>query len=398
MMMTVTPPSTSLQTVSVALAGCPRTYPIIIGAGVLNNLPLLLKIHVFKNNQSGKVLIVTDKTVAGLYLNTVENSLKAEGVLTQTFVVPTGEIAKTADQLSQLYEACHAFGISRRDVVLALGGGVVGDLSGYAAATYYRGCQFVQVPTTLLAQVDSSVGGKVAVNFKDVKNAIGTFYQPSLVVADTACIETLPQRERLAGLAEMVKYALIEQAALGNETPLTAETSFLAHYEAVGSNWAENLPSLIANCCQLKAAVVARDEQESAASDDATGRVCLNLGHTFAHAYESALGYGVLLHGEAVAIGLMQAFWLAERLHLVSTQTANRVQNLLETLNLFPIALPKLPTVDELVALMRKDKKVLKADGLRFVLPTDPIGSLVVDDTVPVADVIAVLERYHHAI
>jgi 3-dehydroquinate synthase len=393
-MTTNTPPST---VVSVALTGCPRTYPIYIGSGLLLQLPSLLKKYVFNQGTTGKIILVTDETVAGFYLSTVVTALKSAEMLVETVMVPAGETAKTADQLTRIYEACHLFGMTRRDAIIALGGGVVGDLAGYAAATYYRGCQFVQVPTTLLSQVDSSVGGKVAINFKNVKNSIGTFYQPQLVVADTACIETLPVRERLAGLAEMLKYALIEQVALASTTPLNPEASFLALYEQVGANWTTQLPTLIARCCQLKAAVVARDEQESAPAHDATGRVCLNLGHTFAHAYESALGYGVLLHGEAVAIGLMQAFWLSERLGLIEKSTADRVQRLLEALGLFPVALPVLPKPTDLVALMRKDKKVLKADSLRFVLPQMPMGNLLVHDTVPVADVLAVLYRYHQA-
>ena len=390
-----TPPKATPTVVSVSLAGCPRTYPILIGAGLLAQLPNLLKTHVFNNTSVGKLVLVTDETVAGFYLSTVVTTLKSAEIKVETLIVPAGETAKTADQLTRIYETCHAFGMTRRDAIVALGGGVVGDLAGYAAATYYRGCQFVQVPTTLLSQVDSSVGGKVAINFKEVKNAIGTFYQPQLVVADTACIETLPERERLAGLAEMIKYALIEQAALGSTASLNPEPSFLAFYEQLGAHWMTQLPTLIARCCKLKATVVARDEQESAPANDATGRVCLNLGHTFAHAYESALGYGVLLHGEAVAIGMMQAFWLSERLGLVEPSTSARVQRLLETVSLFPIALPAIPNSAELVALMRKDKKVLKADSLRFVLPQAPISSLLVHDTVPVADVLAVLDRYH---
>jgi 3-dehydroquinate synthase len=393
-----TPPKATPTVVSVSLAGCPRNYPIFIGAGLLAQLPDLLKTHVFNNTAVGKLVLVTDETVAGLYLSTIETALKSAEIKVETLIVPAGEMAKTADQLTRIYETCHAFGMTRRDAIVALGGGVVGDLAGYAAATYYRGCQFVQVPTTLLSQVDSSVGGKVAINFKDVKNAIGTFYQPQLVVADTACIETLPERERLAGLAEMIKYALIEQAAVGSTAPLNPETSFLAFYEQLGANWMTQLPTLIARCCQLKAAVVARDEQESAPANDSTGRVCLNLGHTFAHAYESALGYGVLLHGEAVAIGMMQAFWLSERLGLVEKSTSARIQRLLEAVSLFPMALPSIPNAMELVALMRKDKKVLKADSLRFILPQAPIGSLLVHDTVPVADVLAVLDQYHQAI
>jgi 3-dehydroquinate synthase len=398
MMMTINLLTTPPTVVSVALAGCARTYPIYSGAGLLAQLPTLLKTHVFNNSTGIKVLLVTDETVAGFYLSGVEASLKLAEIKVETLIVPAGEGSKTAEQLTRIYAACHALGMGRKDVVMALGGGVVGDLAGYAAATYYRGCKFVQVPTTLLAQVDSSVGGKVAINFKVVKNAIGTFYQPSLVVADTACIETLPERERLAGLAEMLKYALIEQTALAVEIPIESDASFLTLYEKLGENWMSELPLLIARCCQLKATVVARDEQESAAENDATGRVCLNLGHTFAHAYESALGYGVLLHGEAVAIGLMQAFWLSERLGLVEKPVAERVERLLRTLNLFPIALPSLPNTQELIALMRKDKKVLKADGLRFVLPCKPMGNLLINDAVSVEDVVAVLERYHQTV
>ena len=393
-MITTTVPT--VTTVCVALAGSPKTYPILIGSGLLSQLSYLLTTHVFTSGKNGKVLIVTDYTVAQLYLNTVETLLRTTGIHTTTVVVPAGEQAKSAQQLQRIYEACHILGITRKDALLALGGGVVGDLTGYAAATYYRGCQFVQVPTTLLAQVDSSVGGKVAINFKDVKNAIGTFYQPSLVVADTDCINTLPHKEKLAGLAEMLKYAFIEQAALGTEHTVTNTDSFLTLYETLGSQWMTQLPTLIARCCKLKAAVVTRDEQETAAADDATGRVCLNLGHTFAHAYEASLGYGALLHGEAVAIGMQQAFWLSERLGLVTLQTYQRVLAILTTLELFPIALAStnLPTPTQLVSLMQTDKKVLTSNSLRLILPCEPIGMLVVKQDVTAAEVEAALAQY----
>jgi 3-dehydroquinate synthase len=394
--MSIATVSATVTTVSVALAGSPKTYPIFIGDGVLAQLPHLLQTYVLNTGKQGKVLIVTDSTVATLYLAVVQNSLQTAGITVETMIVPAGEQAKSAEQLQRIYEACHTLGMTRKDVLLALGGGVVGDLTGYAAATYYRGCQFVQVPTTLLAQVDSSVGGKVAINFKDVKNAIGTFYQPSLVVADTACIATLPHRERLAGLAEMLKYALIEQSAMGDKYSLIDADSFLTLYETLGTQWMTQLPVLIAKCCQLKAAVVARDEQETAAADDATGRVCLNLGHTFAHAYEASLGYGVLLHGEAVAIGLQQAFWLSQQLGLVTPQTYKRILTLMKTLELFPIVLPKaiIPTSTELIALMQKDKKVLSSDSLRLILPCEPIGTLLVKQDANKADVEVALAQY----
>jgi 3-dehydroquinate synthase len=183
---------------------------------------------------------------------------------------------------------------------------------------------------------------------------------------------------------------------MGDKYSLIDADSFLTLYETLGTQWMTQLPVLIAKCCQLKAAVVARDEQETAAADDATGRVCLNLGHTFAHAYEASLGYGVLLHGEAVAIGLQQAFWLSQQLGLVTPQTYKRILTLMKTLELFPIVLPKaiIPTSTELIALMQKDKKVLSSDSLRLILPCEPIGTLLVKQDANKADVEVALAQY----
>ena len=304
-------------------------------------------------------MIVTDETVAALHLPTLLDGLAQTGVRTETIVVPAGEASKSVDGFMKLVTGLLDLGVERRTTVIALGGGVVGDLAGFAAAVTLRGLPFVQVPTTLLSQVDSSVGGKTGINTPHGKNLLGAFHQPRMVLADTGVLGTLPLRELRAGYAEVAKAGLIGDAA------------FFAWCEA-------NAPGLIAGdagaraeavlrACAFKAAIVGDDEREEKPND---GRALLNLGHTFAHAFESEVGYGGgLLHGEAVAVGLGLAFRLSARLGHCAPEVARRVEAHLEAVGLpsGPGMLNRRFSSAKLVAAMRRDKKM--RDGrLHFVL------------------------------
>jgi 3-dehydroquinate synthase len=297
-------------------------------------------------------------------------------------VFEPGEPTKSLESAALAYDALVRIRADRRTVVLAVGGGVIGDLAGFVAATYARGVPFIQVPTTLLADVDSSVGGKVGVNHPQAKNLIGAFHQPLGVVIDTAVLDTLPDREYRAGLAEVVKYGVILDAAF---------FEFLeAHVGELSAREPRAVREAIARSCRLKADVVEQDEQEL------TGlRAALNYGHTFAHAFEALCGYGELLHGEAVAIGMLYASRLAERLGRIDASDTQRQVRLLELLCL-PTQLDDpagLSAADVLVR-MRLDKKSL-AGRLRFVLPTR-IGHVELVDDVPESDVVLVLQERGH--
>ncbi len=323
-----------------------RAYPIHIGPGLLDRLPELLTALPQK-----RAVVVTNTVVAPLYLARVRATLARGGIDVEAIEIPDGEAHKNLATLESILSAMLQRRVERSTAVIALGGGVVGDIAGLAAAIYQRGVPFVQVPTTLLAQVDSSVGGKTAVNHPLGKNMIGAFYQPRAVVIDTATLGTLPARELSAGLAEIVKYGLI------------SDLQFLEWLEnrvgdLVGRD-AHVLSEAIAWSCRIKAAVVGRDERESGE------RALLNLGHTFGHAIESRLGYGEWLHGEAVAAGMVLAARLSQALGDLSAADVERVVALLRKAHL-PVAPPPIPT-DVFVDLMSRDKKV--AGGkIRFVL------------------------------
>lgn len=322
-------------------------------------------------------LVITDSHLADSHAATVRQSLLADGWRCETEVLPAGEPSKSLDVVTKVYDRLIEMQADRRTVIVAVGGGVVGDAAGFIAATYTRGIPFVQIPTTLLSAVDSSVGGKTGVNHPLAKNMIGAFYQPIGVLIDTAVLETLPDREYRAGLAEIVKYGVI----------LDAE--FFAYLErnveAINARRPDAVRHMIAKSCRLKADVVERDEYE------ATGlRAVLNYGHTFGHAFEALCGYGQLLHGEAVAIGMVYASRLAERRGLIEASLTARQVALLKALHL-PTALPpevKLST-DAVIGRMRLDKKAVSG-SLRFVLPTK-LGEVKTFGDVPEADVRAVL-------
>jgi shikimate kinase/3-dehydroquinate synthase len=348
-----TPP----QRLEVALAE--RSYPVLTGPGLIARAGA----HLAPVLASRRVAIVTDRTVAGLHLGTLRDGLAEAGfsILTE-IVVPPGESAKSFAVLGEAVEGLLAAGVDRRTAVVALGGGVVGDLAGFAAAVTLRGLPFVQVPTTLLAQVDSSVGGKTGINTPHGKNLAGAFHQPRIVLADTAALATLPARELRAGWAEVAKHGLLNGPLFAwceREGPA-----------AVGGD-AERLAIAVIESCRLKAGVVAADEREESAEG---GRALLNLGHTFGHAIEAELGFdGTLLHGEAVALGLVLAARLSALLGHAEPALAERIAAHLAAVGL-PSRLAELPRVPPLAALlarMKADKKV--RDGrLRFVLIRRP--------------------------
>ncbi|MGE0200666.1 MAG: 3-dehydroquinate synthase [Candidatus Melainabacteria bacterium] len=358
------------QPLTVAIPASPRSYPIVIESGLLSRTAEWVQRHCPGARQ---VLIVSDDAVAVLYGGAVQKALETAGLKVHLHRVPVGETSKTLSEAERIFTRAMDAGMSRRDVFLALGGGVMGDLTGFCAATYMRGARFVQAPTTLLAQVDSSVGGKVAVNFDRLKNGIGAFYQPDVVLIDTDVLQTLPAREVKAGLAEVVKYGLIETSCLGHPPE---DAGFFAFLETHADNLNAVMPEIIRRACAIKAAVVAQDET------DQTGlRALLNLGHTFAHAYEAISGYKTLLHGEAVAIGLIDACRLATSLGMFPQTETDRLIALSGKLGL-PQTRPEAWDPAQLLALMRQDKKS-HAGAITFVLPSRVMGTSVLCDTVP---------------
>lgn len=361
------------SSVHVGLPG--RAYDILIGPRVLAEAgPRLAQMGGRRH-----VCIITDETVAGLHLATLEAALSAAGLRSAALRLPPGEATKCWAQLEACVEWLLAQKVERGDTIIAFGGGVIGDLAGFAAAILRRGVRFVQVPTSLLAQVDSSVGGKTGINSPTGKNLIGAFHQPSLVLADTDLLDTLPPRDFLAGYGEVVKYGLLGDAAFF--------TWLEAHGPALAAGDSEARVQAVTRSCQMKAEIVIRDETEQG------DRALLNLGHTFCHALEAATGYSDrLLHGEGVAIGCALALTLSARLGLCSQENPSRLRAHLRAMGMkADIAeIPgELPDADQLLALMGQDKKVV--DGrLRFVLTRD-IGSAFVTGDVPAEDVRQVL-------
>lgn len=344
-----------------------RSYPIHIGSALLGQGELFAS-HLPQR----KAVIITNTTVAPLYLETVKSALAGQNVAVDSLFLPDGEAFKTWETLNQVFDALLSRRAERKTTLIALGGGVIGDLVGFAAAVYQRGAPFIQVPTTLLAQVDSSVGGKTAINHPLGKNMIGAFYQPRAVIADTDTLRTLPDRELSAGLAEVVKYGLIGDAPffewleVNMDRLLVRDASALVHAIRVS--------------CESKAAVVASDEREEGP------RALLNLGHTFGHAIESGLGYGRWLHGEAVAAGMVIAARVSRRMGLVDNSCVERTAGLLQRAGL-PVLGPRLG-VDRYLELMGHDKKV-EAGKIRFVL-LNRIGEAFVTADVP-AEALAVV-------
>ena len=346
-----------------------RSYPILIDAGLLG-LPGVLAAQVAASD----VLIVSNTTVAPLYLPAVSAALQPRRLV--PVILPDGEAHKTLANLSRVLDVLIANRFGRDCAVLALGGGVVGDLAGFAAASYQRGVAFVQVPTTLLAQVDSAVGGKTGVNHPGGKNLIGAFHQPDAVVIDTRTLTTLPARELRAGLAEVIKYGLISDAALF--------TWLEAHLDSLLAGDAAALAHIIRRSCEIKAAIVGRDERELGE------RALLNLGHTFGHALEAATAYKEWLHGEAVGAGLVMAAAMSQACGFLSAADAARVRQLVERAGLPAHAASVSPQL--LLEHMRIDKKV-QGGRIRLVL-LRAIGSAFVSDDYPEGALQSTLAEY----
>ena len=368
-------PGHDRETVRVELG--PRSYNVLVGAGLVEQAgPLMAPLLPGRS-----AVVVSDRVVAGLYLDAILDSLREAGFACSSLIVEAGERSKDLGTLDGMLEDILGRGIERTTALVALGGGVVGDLTGFAASILLRGVPFIQIPTTLLAQVDSGVGGKTGVNSAHGKNLIGTFYQPRLVLADVATLGTLPLRERLAGYAEVVKYGLID------------DPQFFAWLERNGAALVDGdrdlLRTAVAHSCRAKARIVAADERESGS------RALLNLGHTFAHALEAEAGYdGSLLHGEAVAYGIVLAHRLSAALGLCSEDDAARVAAHFREVGL-PSEANTLPAIawdtSALIERMKHDKKV--QDGRMTFVLTRGIGQAFFSQDVSSEALRALLDR-----
>ncbi len=363
-----------LKTITVALGK--RSYPIYIGAGVRNSAGKILK----RLRLPKQTVIVTDTIVARLYLDDVRRSLVEAGFSVLAIVIPQGESQKNLRRADAIYTELLRNRIGRKVTIIALGGGVVGDLAGFIAATYQRGVNFVQIPTTLLAQVDSSVGGKVGINHPLGKNMIGAFYQPLCVIADTETLQTLSERERVCGLGEVIKYGIILDA------------KFFDHVQKDLADIIAMQPAAIARvaarCCELKAYVVSRDEKEE------NLRAILNFGHTVGHALEQAGHFRSLKHGEAVLLGMIAETFLAHRLKMIAEADLRRIEDIITAVSL-PRSFGFVFSVRKLIDTMRSDKKSL-GGKIHFVLP-QKIGKITLPMPVneeTVADALRYLNQF----
>lgn len=365
----MTETASAKRTLTVALDE--RSYPIHIGVGLLKRADMLTP---YLAGQ--QVLVVTNETIAPLYLDVLCASLP-EQFDVRTLVLPDGEQYKTIEQVSRIWDVLLEAGFNRRCTLIALGGGVIGDMVGYAAASYQRGVAFIQVPTTLLSQVDSSVGGKTGVNHPLGKNMIGAFWQPKAVVVDIDTLGSLPSRELSAGLAEVIKYGFIRDA--GFLSWLESNMQALRNVEpgVIGE--------AIAQSCQIKADIVAEDETEQGV------RALLNLGHTFGHAIEAHQGYGNWLHGEAVGAGMAMAATLSHQLGWIDAAELARLQTIIESAGL-PLAAPGDMTSDDFLRRIRLDKKNIDAK-LRLVL-LRTLGDACVSDATPTEMLRTLLDSY----
>lgn len=325
-----------------------RSYPITIAAGLFNDPASFWPLKA-----GDRAMLVTNQTLAPLYLASLRQRLESAGIQVDQVILPDGEQYKTLAVMEQVFTALLEKPHGRDTTLIALGGGVIGDLTGFAAASYQRGVRFIQVPTTLLSQVDSSVGGKTAVNHPLGKNMIGAFYQPASVVIDLDCLNSLPPRELASGLAEVIKYGIILDGEFFNWLE--------ANLDALLALDGRAMAYCIRRCCELKAEVVAADEREMGL------RALLNLGHTYGHAIEAHMGYGNWLHGEAVAAGMVMAARTAERLGQFSAEDTDRIIALLQRAGL-PVNGPAAMAAEQYLPHMMRDKKVL-AGELRLVLP-----------------------------
>ena len=344
--------STPIQRVQIDLGD--RSYPIVIGAGLLADASTYAELP-----QAQTALIVSNTTVAPLYAEALNQAIASRYARVLQLSLPDGEAHKDWQNLQRIFDVLLEHGCDRKTVLFALGGGVIGDLTGFAAASYMRGVPFVQVPTTLLAQVDSSVGGKTAINHALGKNMIGAFYQPQRVVCDLGVLASLPQRELSAGLAEVIKYGPIADMALLDWIETNLSQLLARDPQALGH--------AVRRSCEIKAGVVGLDEREAGL------RAILNFGHTFGHAIEAGLGYGQWLHGEAVGCGMVMAALLSHRLGLIDAELVDRLRRLVQAAGL-PVQGPRLDAHDNAgryLALMRLDKKA-EAGEIKFVVIEAP--------------------------
>ena len=342
-----------MNTVEVKIQGAKESsYPIIIEEGLLDNVYEYINKH---TKQAQKFLVVTNTTIFKLYGNKLKNENS------EFIILPDGEIYKTMEYLNKIIDKALEIKLERKDAIIALGGGVIGDMAGFAASIYQRGINFIQIPTTLLAQVDSSVGGKVAVNHKLGKNMIGAFYQPKLVLADTNTLNTLDERQFKTGLSEILKYAFIEKTCNSKEDYCLYE--FLKeNRESIYNKDHTTLKELIKICCSLKSAVVNQDEKEKGL------RAILNFGHTYAHAIENITHYEKYTHGEAVSIGMKLIFDLALKLNRITNEYYDKATSLLYEYGLIT-KLDFEPNKEAFYEAMKSDKKVANQE-ITFVLPT----------------------------
>jgi 3-dehydroquinate synthase len=363
-----------MQTLQVSLLD--RTYPIHIGAGQLASSATYEKFIA-----GDSVAIVTNDIVAPLYLQQVKTAIAALGKRITEIILPDGEAHKSAESLNMIYTAMLAEKCDRKTTIIALGGGVIGDIAGYAAATYQRGIPFIQIPTTLLSQVDSSVGGKTAINHPLGKNMIGAFHQPVAVISDTATLKTLPPREFASGMAEIIKHALIFDAA--HLAELVRDVDLLNARDDI------TLSRVIAHSCRIKADVVKRDERETLGI-----RALLNLGHTFGHAIETEMGYGAWLHGEAVAAGCVLAAQMSYELGHINADDVSRVERIFAAFNL-PTKPPK-SDPKALLSHMQRDKKN-EGGGVMLVL-LKKLGEACLDRSVSSDVLLKFLQRHVPAV
>jgi len=353
----------SCRRVTVSLPN--RSYDVVIGAGILEQVGELLR----QIGLNRPVAVVTDERVERIYGHKLIGALAASGFSTSLHIVSGGEPAKSFATAEEVCESLARAGVDRSSLILALGGGVIGDLAGFVASIFARGVPYVQVPTTVMAQVDSSVGGKTAINLTAGKNLVGSFHQPALVVVDTDTLSTLGARERNEGFAEIVKYGVIANPSLLHE---------------IGGATAEPLIGIIERCVQIKADIVAADEREESGK-----RALLNFGHTIGHAIESAAGYGKLLHGEAISLGMRAASWLSTRYAALPIEDHQRLMILLKELML-PVVLSDEITTTAVMERVFTDKKFHRGQ-IRFVL-TSKFGSAFVSEKITRADLESAVE------
>ena len=372
-------PTIAQRTIEVALQANP--YPVVIGEGTLAGLGEQIRARGFKAGT--KALIVTNPVVQAHYGATALQSLQQAGLEASTLVIDAGEDQKTPATVGLIHDAAFARKLERGSLIVALGGGVVGDMAGYAAATWLRGIAVVQVPTTLLAMVDAAIGGKTGVNHPGGKNLIGAFHQPRLVLIDPATLATLPEREFRAGMAEVIKYGVINDAPLFADLEVAAPGAGGAGLASAAAVGPELLQRLLERSAGAKARVVAADEREGGL------RAILNYGHTIGHVVEALCGYGTYLHGEAVGLGMLAAGEIACAMGLWTAQEQARQRALISAAGL-PLQMPALES-SAVLACLQGDKKV-REGKVRFVLPT-AIGTVVIRDDVTGEQVLAALQR-----